>query len=63
MNEAQRPPAWQGTLWGTLPFGSSILAILVVLIPDRRRRVLAYEEDTTVTPITQDKPVPGRLVS
>jgi hypothetical protein len=24
-------------MWGTLPFGSSILAILVLLIPQRKR--------------------------
>jgi hypothetical protein len=33
----QKPSRWQGILWGTLPFGSSLLAILVVLIPDERR--------------------------
>jgi TRAP-type C4-dicarboxylate transport system permease small subunit len=32
------PTAWEGLLWGTLPIGSSILAIfLVILLPDRRR--------------------------
>ncbi len=31
LNAPQIPPHWQGILWGTLPFGSSILAILVVL--------------------------------
>ena len=36
------PPAWQGLLWGILPIGSSILAILLLLmIPDRAR---AYEK-------------------
>ena len=31
------PPAWQGLLWGTLPMGCSIFAILFVLaLPDRR---------------------------
>lgn len=34
----QRPPHWQGVMWGTLPFGSSILAIVVLLIPERKRR-------------------------
>jgi hypothetical protein len=62
MNVDQKPPAWQGELWGTLPFGSSILAILVVLIPDKRRRAL-YEDDETVTPITHGDPVSGRMVS
>jgi hypothetical protein len=31
------PTAWEGLMWGTLPIGSSILAILLVLLlPDRR---------------------------
>jgi hypothetical protein len=34
----QRPPHWQGVMWGTLPFGSGILAILVLFIPERKRR-------------------------
>ncbi len=38
VNAPQIPPHWQGIMWGTLPFGSSILAILVVLIPVKRRR-------------------------
>lgn len=38
MNLAQKPPRWEGILWGILPFGSSILAILVLLIPDGRQR-------------------------
>jgi hypothetical protein len=37
MNASGKPPRWQGILWGTLPFGSSILAILIVLIPEHRR--------------------------
>jgi hypothetical protein len=37
VNAPQMPPAWQGILWGILPFGSSILAILVLFIPSRRR--------------------------
>jgi len=44
MNLADIPPHWQGLLWGTLPFGSSILAILVVMIPDKKRRFLVEEE-------------------
>ena len=34
---AQIPPAWQGIEWGTLPFGSSLLAILVLLILKDKR--------------------------
>jgi len=36
MNTALIPPHWQGLMWGTLPFGSSILALLVLLIPGER---------------------------
>jgi hypothetical protein len=31
------PPQWQGLMWGILPFGSSLLAILVLFIPDQQR--------------------------
>lgn len=37
IDSPQRPPAWQGIMWGILPIGSSILAIFLVLIPDRKR--------------------------
>ena len=37
VNSAQMPPHWQGLMWGILPFGSSLLAIFVVFIPERRR--------------------------
>jgi hypothetical protein len=42
------PSAWEGLLWGTLPFGCSILAILLaIFVPDRVRerateRVLGF---------------------
>ena len=62
MNKSLMPPRWQGLMWGTLPFGSSLLAILVaVLIPDRRRR--EFDEETTITPISQGTLVSGRMVS
>lgn len=38
VNAAQIPARWQGFMWGILPFGSSILAILVILLPEKRRR-------------------------
>lgn len=44
INEAQKPPAWQGILWGTLPLGSGILAILVWFIPEKRRRTLGGDD-------------------
>ena len=37
LNAPQIPPHWQGVMWGIFPFGSSLLAILVVLIPEKRR--------------------------
>jgi len=44
MNSAQIPPHWQGILWGTLPFGSSLLAILVILLPEERLRPLRVDD-------------------
>ncbi len=53
------PPAWQGLLWGTLPFGSSLLAIVVVLLlPDERRMRMA---ESAAVPVDAEA-VPGRLV-
>jgi hypothetical protein len=43
LNVAQMPPHWQGLLWGLLPIGSSIMAILILLIPEGRRRELREE--------------------
>lgn len=37
VNTPQMPPQWQGLMWGILPFGSSLLAILVLFIPDQQR--------------------------
>jgi hypothetical protein len=38
------PPEWQGIMWGTLPIGCSILALLAVLmLPDKRRYVEPIE--------------------
>ncbi len=54
INAPQIPPHWQGLMWGTLPICSSILAILLVLIPEKRwnqRRVVqtaATHEDLTL---------------
>jgi len=44
MNSAEMPTRLQGLLWGTLPVGFSLLAILVVFIPEERtRRVLVAD--------------------
>jgi hypothetical protein len=59
LNAPEMPPRWQGILWGTLPFGSSILAILVVLIPGRK-----YEDAEGDAAFAGRKDLePGRLVS
>lgn len=47
LNAPQIPPRWQGILWGILPFGSSILAILLVLIPGEIRE---HKEDQSLAP-------------
>jgi 6-pyruvoyl-tetrahydropterin synthase related domain len=59
MNIAQIPPHWQGVMWGILPFGSSILALLVVLIPEER-----WLRRPTAEPATApEEMAPGRLMS
>jgi hypothetical protein len=59
LNVPQIPPHWQGLLWGTLPFGSSILAILVVLIPEKRRRTATRKYQVE----TEEELVHGRIAS
>ncbi len=59
INAPQIPPRWQGLMWGTLPICSSILAMVLVLIPEKqwnRRRVLEPES-------ARDNLVLGRLIS
>ena len=59
VNAPQMPPHWQGVMWGILPFGSSILAILVLFIPERR-----HEEVAADVPYSSEETlVPGRLAS
>jgi hypothetical protein len=45
MNAAQMPPRWQGVMWGTLPFGFSIMALLVIWLPERRARGFRDDEE------------------
>ncbi len=59
VNAPQIPPHWQGLLWGTLPFGSSILAILVVLIPEKRRQERSADRYVAA----EVNPAQGRLAS
>jgi hypothetical protein len=58
VNTTLIPPHWQGLLWGTLPFGSSLLALLVLLIPERR-----WGQSKEVdSPATSEPVAEGRLV-
>ena len=57
LNAPQIPPRWQGLMWGIFPFGSSILAILVLLIPEKER-----EEAVESYPADEDL-LPGRMIS
>jgi len=59
VNAPQMPPHWQGLIWGILPFGSSLLAILVVLIPERKRQERPVEHSIT----SDEYLLRGRLVS
>jgi hypothetical protein len=60
LNAPQIPPQWQGMMWGILPIGSSILALLVLLIPERKplesRVSFPY-------PAAEEELVSGRLAS
>ncbi len=65
IDSPQKPLVWEGLLWGTLPIGSSVLAMLLVLIPNRR---WTGETATTNTDNTEPSPahedlVLGRLIS
>jgi hypothetical protein len=59
VNAPQMPPRWQGVMWGILPFGSSLLAILVILIPEKRRR----ERRTEASFATDENLISARLAS
>ena len=59
VNAPQIPPRWQGLVWGTLPICSSILAMLLMLIPERR-----WNRRTVVQPsATGEDLALGRLAS
>lgn len=57
MNTSLIPPHWQGLMWGTLPFGSSLLALLVLLIPDGRR----FSGEESRMPAAGESLEPGRV--
>jgi hypothetical protein len=59
VNAGQVPPHWQGLMWGILPFGSSLLAIVVLFLPEKRREQVA--PGYSVAP--EEEYVPRRMVS
>jgi hypothetical protein len=59
VNAPQIPARWEGLMWGILPFGSSLLAILVVLIPEKKR----HERRAEAPIATRENFVQERLVS
>jgi len=63
INAPQIPPHWQGLMWGILPFGSSLLAIVVVFLPERKRSE-SWADQKARQPIAADEDFAhGRLVS
>ncbi len=59
LNAPQIPPQWQGMMWGLLPIGSSILALLVLLIPERK----PLESRVSFPYPAKEELVSGRLAS
>jgi hypothetical protein len=64
LNSPQMPTRLQGLMWGILPIGSSILALLVLLIPEQRERYV-HEPDVEVVrhPVGSEDLVLGRILS
>lgn len=50
VNSPQIPPAWHGILWGILPFGSGVLALLLAFLPDKN-----WEEDQVSKAVVDDE--------
>lgn len=50
-----KPAPWQGILWGTLPIGSSILAFLLIFIPDQRRILVSDQDSTDEESLVQER--------
>jgi hypothetical protein len=59
VNAPQIPPHWQGLLWGILPISSSILAMLLALIPEKQ-----WDKRRVVEPASShENLVLGRMIS
>jgi hypothetical protein len=59
LNAPQIPPHWQGLMWGILPFGSSIVALLVLLIPEKK----PLESRVSFSSPAEEHLVTGRMAS
>jgi hypothetical protein len=59
VNAPQIPPPWQGLMWGILPIGSSILAMLLILIPNKKLAQARVPQPQT----SEENLVLGRLIS
>jgi hypothetical protein len=59
VNAPQIPPRWQGLMWGILPVGSSIIAMIVLLIPETKRVRVPVKHPVSAG----ESLVPGRLAS
>lgn len=62
LNSPQRPLPWEGLLWGILPIGSSVLAMLLALIPEPRMAEQPVPEPTEAEP-GQAEMMFGRMIS
>ena len=66
VNAPQIPPHWQGLMWGTLPIGSSLVALLLVVIPEKRwlrGRVVQPVAQPIGQPVAQPVAEPATLVA
>jgi hypothetical protein len=59
LNAPQIPPHWHGLMWGIFPLGSSLLAILVLLIPGSK----PFESRADEPQVADEQLVHRRLVS
>jgi hypothetical protein len=58
MNAKEIPTRMEGLLWGTLPVGFSILAMLVIFIPEKQRRGFRYDSEAI-----SESPIAGAVSS
>ena len=60
VESSQMPPSWAGLMWGIFPIGCSIVAILLLLIPEKKRPVASLAEPVLAS---EENSIFGRLVS